>query len=221
MGHEFSSEQAVRKLSQARHDIRGSLNAVMGLSNMLAASDTLNPQQKEMADTLKSSAEDLQELIEDIFSFGQLKEEVIESGTGEPKSGLEPGKNRRILLVEDYEPTVLMMSGFLKQLGYGYDVARTGSEALEKFSGCSYDIVLMDLQLPDMDGFEITRRMRAIEKERGFFPTPIIATSGQVEDREICIRIGMNDCLPKPFDLEELGGKLEISFNKPRLKSQN
>lgn len=198
------------ELAQMRHDIRGSLNAVMGLSHMLAASDSLNPRQREMADTLKSSAEDLRKLIEDIFNFNPPREETAAPGPGGP--GHESGASRRVLLVEDYAPTILMMEKFLEELGYEYDIARTGREALEKFFDHPYGFVLMDLQLPDIDGLEITRRIRAMEKEKGLAPVPIIATSGQEEDRKICLRLGMSDCLSKPFGLEELESKLSTGY---------
>ena len=154
-----------RRLAQMRHDIRNFLDAILGLSDILVASNTLDPQQKEMAVTLKSSIEDLRKLIEDMLDFSQLAEEAVLSQADE--AGEPPEKRQRVLLVEDYAPTILMMTKFLEELGYEYEVAQTGREALEEYTNGSYDCVLMDLQLPDIDGFETTRRIRAIEKEIG------------------------------------------------------
>lgn len=118
----------------------------------------------------------------------------------------------RILLVEDYNPNILMMTMFLEILGYECEVAKSGFEALDKFFMQPHDLVIMDLQLPDIDGLEATRRMRLWEKGQNLNPTPIIAATGRDsdEDKMLCIKAGMNDCFSKPFELE----KLEIELHR-------
>lgn len=118
---------------------------------------------------------------------------------------------KRILLVEDYEPAAVVTSFYLEDAGYECDIATTGKAALQKSSTNDYTLILMDVQLPDMDGMEITRQIRAREKEKNIVPTPIIASTGKAteDDRILCLKAGMNDCLTKPFRLEDLAQKLE------------
>ena len=123
---------------------------------------------------------------------------------------MSPSKTR-ILLVDDHEPAVKISGAFLRELGYEYDVARSGSEALEKTFSAPYGLVLMDIQMPGMDGLETARRIRAEEKERGTPPLPIVGMTGNAtrDDRLFCLRAGMNYCLFKPFRLKELEAVLE------------
>ena len=65
---------------------------------------------------------------------------------------ITPEKGFFVLLVEDYEPNILVATSFLEELGHRFEVARTGAEALQKFSSTPHDLVFMDLQLPDIDG---------------------------------------------------------------------
>ena len=91
----------------------------------------------------------------------------------------------------------------LEQAGYDYDVARNGLEALKKFAGGKYGVILMDIQMHELDGLEASRRIRAIEKEKDLERTPIIAMTAHVrdQDRHKCMEAGMDDFIPKPFEL--------------------
>jgi CheY-like chemotaxis protein len=117
-----------------------------------------------------------------------------------------PGTGFFVLLVEDYEPNVLVTTSFLEELGHRCEVARTGREALKKFSAAPHDIIFMDLQLPDIDGLEVTRKIRVLEKEPNAPSTPIVALSARAneEDRLLCMKAGMNACLSKPFQRDQL-----------------
>ena len=115
-----------------------------------------------------------------------------------------------VLLVEDDKANILVMTMFLRELGYQCDVAMSGIEALEKFSSCAYSLIIMDLNMPRMCGLETARRMREWEKEQQLNPTPILATTGNASDldREQCFSEGMNEYLSKPFRLSELETKM-------------
>ncbi len=119
---------------------------------------------------------------------------------------ITPEKGFFVLLVEDYEPNILVATSFLEELGHRFEVARTGLEALQKFSSAPHDLVFMDLQLPDIDGLEITRRIRALEKTQNLRHTPIVALTGRAteDDRLLCMKAGMNACLSKPFQRDQL-----------------
>lgn len=111
-----------------------------------------------------------------------------------------------ILLVEDYEPNVMVARTILEDEGYAVDVASDGKEALEKTANTHYDLVLMDVQMPDLDGLETTRLLRSREGKAGTPPIPVIGMTAHVlqGDREKCLDAGMNDYVPKPFHVDML-----------------
>jgi CheY-like chemotaxis protein len=113
---------------------------------------------------------------------------------------------RNVLVVEDFEPNVLVVSSVLDELGYSYDVATNGMEGFRRVERGAYDLILMDVQMPGMDGFESTRRIRQMETERGGARTPIVAMTAHVFDRDKhkCLEAGMDDFIPKPFDPKQL-----------------
>lgn len=118
--------------------------------------------------------------------------------------------NGKILLVEDYDGNALVATHILNKLGYECDVAINGVEAIEKFSVNRYDAILMDIQMPEMDGLEATRRIRQLEKVKGAKPIPIIAMTAHVlnDSEGIARKAGMNDFIAKPFDPADLAHKL-------------
>ena len=111
-----------------------------------------------------------------------------------------------ILLVEDYEPNVLVATMIFKNFGYRYEVAHNGQEAIERFSPGKYSIVLMDVEMPVMDGYETTRHIRGFEKAKAATPGAIIAMTAHAMkgDREKCIAAGMDDYIAKPFNPHQL-----------------
>lgn len=112
-----------------------------------------------------------------------------------------------VLVVEDNRVNQLVVTRQLQKLGFQSDVAATGTEALELLRpDHGYALVLMDWQLPDIDGLETTRRYRAVEAERGSrVPIIAITASAMPEDRVACSEAGMDGFLAKPVSLEELG----------------
>ncbi len=112
----------------------------------------------------------------------------------------------KILLVEDYEGNIVVLSHLLEELGFSYDVARTGVIALDFWRNGTYDIILMDIQMPEMDGFVTTRIIRDMEKENDLLRTPIIGMTAHalVGDKDKCIAAGMDAYLPKPIVEKDL-----------------
>ncbi len=110
---------------------------------------------------------------------------------------------QRILLVEDNIVNQMVAKGMLTRLGYEVDVAEQGEAALARLETSQYDLVLMDCNMPVMDGYETSRRMRADPRWRDI---PIIALTANAlqEDRQRCEEAGMNDYLAKPFKREDL-----------------
>ena len=110
-----------------------------------------------------------------------------------------------VLLVEDNPVNQEVATEMARSLGCEVDVAEDGARALEILGNARYDAILMDCQMPRMDGFAATRAIRLAEQ--GGARTPIVAlTANAMEgDREACLAAGMDDYLPKPFDRDQLG----------------
>ena len=110
----------------------------------------------------------------------------------------------RVLLAEDNLINQKVALIMLRKFGIEADVVATGMEALDALVGVSYDLVLMDCQMPQMDGYEATRRIR--ERERGSRRLPVVAmtANAMVGDRERCLEAGMDDHIPKPVRVDAL-----------------
>ena len=105
-----------------------------------------------------------------------------------------------ILLVEDNQMNVMVAKRFLKKWLARIDTAGNGAEAVEKVQQARYDIILMDIQMPVMDGYEATRHIRKLEGER-YQKIPIVAltASALIDKKDVALAAGMNDFLTKPF----------------------
>jgi len=116
----------------------------------------------------------------------------------------------QILLVEDNPTNQQLMQFILGKAGYGVEVASNGLEALQKVAEQRYDVILMDCQMPEMDGFEATRRIRGMEVSQGSH-TPILAMTANVMQgyRERCFEAGMDDYISKPIQPKEMLAWLE------------
>ncbi len=122
-------------------------------------------------------------------------------------------KGTSVLLVEDNELNQEVAVGLLSEVNIKVDMAANGQEALEKLDQHSYDLVLMDVQMPVMDGYAATR---AIRKQKRFEKLPVLAMTANAmqQDYDACIASGMNDHIAKPIDPRDLFGKL-IKWIKP------
>src|SRR5262249_50808502 len=121
-----------------------------------------------------------------------------------------------ILVAEDNDINALLARSLLAKLGHRPTIATTGADAVDAWlaartAGTPYDLVLMDMHMPDVDGIEATRRIRAAESNSKAPRTPIIALTANafVEDREACLAAGMDAFLTKPLDRERLAEALE------------
>ena len=115
----------------------------------------------------------------------------------------ESFKSFRVLLVEDNPTNRMVSTEILETAGISVDTAANGIEAVASVKKKSYDVVLMDLQMPEMDGIEATR---VIRKELNLIHLPVIAMTAHVMsgDKEACIEAGMNGYVPKPIDRRQL-----------------
>ncbi|WP_038952262.1 PAS domain-containing hybrid sensor histidine kinase/response regulator, partial [Bradyrhizobium japonicum] len=126
-------------------------------------------------------------------------------------TGVVTAKGLSILVAEDNEINALLMRSLLTKLGHRVVIAVHGEAALESWlaassAGTPYDLVLMDIQMPQLDGIEATKRIRTHEAAKGGHHTPILALTANtlVEDRYACFEAGMNGFLIKPLDRDKL-----------------
>ncbi len=148
--------------------------------------------------------------------FDALLNTLADGGEAPAPVRQAPGADRklegRVLLAEDNVVNQAVAVGMLTNLGLEVEVAENGEVAAQKLAESNYDVVLMDCQMPVLDGFEATRRIRAWELESFERPTAIVALTANAlkGDREKCLAAGMNDYLAKPFTAEELFSVLSL-----------
>ncbi len=142
-----------------------------------------------------------------------------------PVAGSQPGHREtaptpsrlRILMAEDNAPNRLVASALLRSAGYELEMAEDGLQAVEMVKTKTFDVILMDVQMPRLDGIAATQRLRAQPALRD---VPIIGltASAMKQDRERCLQAGMTDYLPKPVDWDRLLSLLENIEKAAKLK---
>lgn len=124
----------------------------------------------------------------------------------------------RILLAEDNSTNLLFMDMLMAQLGYGYDVARNGSEAVRKVKESDYDLVLMDIQMPVMNGLEATKIIR---KSKGRKITIVgLSANAFQEDVDLAMEIGMDSYITKPLKINEITNIIRTCAEKLAIKKE-
>jgi CheY-like chemotaxis protein len=120
----------------------------------------------------------------------------------------------KVLLVEDNPVNQAVALGMLEQMSCRVTTAGDGLDALRRFRKQSFDVVLMDCQMPEQDGYETTRRIRQIETGNGRTPTPVVALTANAlaGDRERCLEAGMDEYLAKPFTRQQLRRVIETAL---------
>ena len=136
---------------------------------------------------------------------------AAERPAAQPRGIPAGAQSLRILLAEDSQDNVLLIQSYLKASGYSTDVACNGEVALEKFISGTYDVVLMDVQMPILDGYSATRRIRQWETENHATPVPILALSAHALPEEVrkSLDAGCTAHLTKPIRKATLLGAIE------------
>ena len=237
---EAASRSKSEFLATLSHEIRTQMNGILGMTELLQGTP-LSPQQRRVADAVYHSGEHLLTLINDVLNFSKIEAGKLEIETIDFKlrqlvedaghlfaraaqaKGLEmvcvlphdlPAalKGDPVLVVDDNTINQMVAVAVLESLGLTHATAENGLIALEQLSRASFDLVLMDCQMPEMDGFEATAVIRHRQREGLLGRTlPVIAlTANAVEgDRERCIAAGMDDYLSKPYSRDQLIVMLE------------
>jgi PAS domain S-box-containing protein len=142
----------------------------------------------------------------------KIKEEIM----NEPEISKESdNKKIKILLAEDNEANQFLIKAITKSQDWEITIVENGAEAVEKYKSEKFDIILMDVQMPEMNGYEATKIIRQMESEKGIH-TPIIALTAYAmkSDKDICIEAGMDDYISKPFKRQQFLDSINDVFNR-------
>ena len=120
-------------------------------------------------------------------------------------------KNVSILLAEDDENLGTLLNTFLKNKGYYVDLARNGKSALEKFNDGNYDFLILDVMMPEIDGFTVAKEVREVDRN---VPILFLTAKSMKEDKLQGFAIGADDYLTKPFSMEELVARVEAILKR-------
>ncbi len=167
---------------------------------------------------LEPATEGLGDVISPLEANGHNAATLSQPGrsTVVPACPAKPELNGKILLVEDNPANQKVATLMLRRLGLTVEVAADGAEAVAAFRRSSFDAILMDCQMPQMDGLEATRQIREIENHNR--RTPIIALTANVLNgqRERCLQVGMDDYVSKPINPEALTEALISWLLRPK-----
>jgi CheY-like chemotaxis protein len=147
------------------------------------------------------------------YATGSLKDSAKD--TTMSNGGTERSSEKlQVLLAEDMRANQMLVLYALRQRGHRVDVAGDGQEAVERATASAYDVILMDVQMPVLDGFQATAAIRALPS-RARVPIIALTAHAMAGDRERCLEAGMNGYLAKPLDIEQLIDVVETWGRQP------
>jgi DNA-binding response OmpR family regulator len=141
-----------------------------------------------------------------------MKNEII---TNQPSSTL----NSSLLVVDDNSMNRIMLSRYIAKLGYQATLVENGRQALEKLQAEPFDLVLLDVEMPEMDGYQVLEQLKADPRLRDI-PVIMISAVEELESVVKCIELGAQDYLPKPFNPVLLHARLTACLERKRLRDQ-
>jgi CheY-like chemotaxis protein len=169
--------------------------------------DDLSASHRDLFSFVLTKPVKLQALCKYIMNtFNRAPNIVVEKENNNPnllQAGFAEQYPLQLLLAEDNPFNQAVATAILGKLGYQFDLAENGEQVLEKLQEKTYDLILMDVQMPEMDGLEATRLIRKTATKQQ--PVIIAMTANAMqEDKEECLQAGMNDYLSKPVNIDEL-----------------
>jgi CheY-like chemotaxis protein len=212
--------EALELLRRLSHDLRTPMTNVLGSTELLLESE-LDTAQRLAAENVHRSGRDLLDVVDRLLAAHKIGKSAPPS-SGEFKAAPRVSailSGRRILLAEDNAFNRALIERVLEPMGCVVDSAGSGSEAVKLFKPGRYDLVLMDCQMPEMDGMTAARHIRRLEA--GKCRVPVVAvTAGTVSGaRRACVDAGMDDFLAKPFSLARLRKKV-LEWLLPSIDSE-
>ena len=206
-----TAEEALEKVSRLKdefvanvsHDLRAPLTRVIGAATRLLGT-WLSEEQREHVQAIERSGRDLLEMLDDFRAFSETEPDPQPNAAATPPVAGAAKARPRVLVAEDDAVNRKVVASMLEGLGYRVDAVSNGREALEACLVADYDVVLMDCQMPEMDGLDATARIR--EHEGSSRRTPIVAMTANAEPgyEDRCREAGMDDYLAKPVRLQVL-----------------
>lgn len=147
------------------------------------------------------SAEQLKELAENELKF---EKDLAQNASIDLKANYEKRKDYKLLLAEDNLINQKVVIRMLNSAGYQVDAVMNGEQVLRVYSQKNYDLILMDVQMPEVDGYTATKKIREMEPHKNSVPIIAITAHALVGDREKCIEAGMNEYISKPVIAKEI-----------------
>jgi CheY-like chemotaxis protein len=132
------------------------------------------------------------------------KEEKVHAVSGAVSELHKGFVGKNVLVAEDNPVNQIVIIGLLKRMGLKADTVDNGTQVLERLATTTYDLILMDCSMPDLDGYDTTKAIRSKKTSVGQVPIVALTASSEVSDYQRCINVGMNDYLMKPVNTELL-----------------
>lgn len=189
-----------------KHKLYPSSNIIMMFNANYTANDIAIINEMNIPSYLIKPIKEI-ELINSIESLIRSKQEDSAGMMLPPKKALNINRSHlNILLAEDQEMNSMLIRAYFDELPYTIDLAENGKKAVDKFKSGKYDLILMDIQMPEVDGYIATKEIRQWEKENNLKPTPIIALTAYAysEDKDKALESGCDGYISKPFRAENL-----------------
>jgi len=216
-------------LAQLRHDLRTPLNQIIGYSEMLLEDSEAASEQAGDLQRILLAARTMLESVNTRLQPGGAAATAFQApGTTElPLPEAEEtsttqaarGAGARLLVVDDKDSNRDMLARRLERDGYRVDTAVHGLDALAKLADTQYDLVLLDIMMPELDGYGVLLRMKADESLR-HVPVIMVSALDELSSVVRCIEAGAEDYLPKPFNPTLLRARVGASLEKKQLRDQ-
>ena len=220
--------------ARLRIELRTPLDSIIDCSGRLLKQADDRGQSDFVLDIrkIRTAADAFLKLIDDISSVSKPDPEMtgLRSATASPQirsamSSLQAGEepagpiaNRgSVLVIDDNEMNLDLMKRYLNRQGHSVMVAESGRRALELMKSGAFDLVLLDVMMPEMDGYEVLREIKGHEEWR-HLPVIMISALDEMDSVVRCIEIGAEDYLPKPFDPVLLKARTDACLEKKRLR---
>ncbi|WP_353216648.1 response regulator [Sandarakinorhabdus sp.] len=215
-------------LARMSHKIRTPMNGVLGMMTALAQT-RLDPAQERQLQLARAAGDELRILIDEIIDIADAETDHGSTPAPKPVSQVAiddlplvvAGRRPRIMVAEDIETNQIVLTSMLEAIGCEHLVVGNGALALAAAQLGGIDAILMDIQMPVMDGAEATRQIRLLDGTAG--TVPIIGVTAQAiqSEREALRRAGMNECLAKPITVPLLKQALRaVLAQKPVINAQ-
>ena len=219
-------------LSHMSHELRTPLNAVMGFADVLATAG-LKPEHTDHVGRIRTAGQTLHVVLEQMIDLSHRDDwgtpldieapttpepAAIPGASSAPEASVEDedeGRAMVVLYVDDNESNRVLVSTLLAAQGVICETADDGAQGVEAARRGGWDVILMDIQMPVMDGVEATRRIRGLDSEVA--ATPIIALTANTLPQQVdqYFAVGMDDCIAKPLNAAEMFNKLFTQASRP------